>query len=455
LPGASFLLGAAAEIGNSSSMRVVVFGANGFLGEHIVAMLSSDSRHQVRAVTRRGTEIPFDRQRVEVVQGEIRDADFVGQALTDQDAVVYAAGRTWQPGLDMQEYRRQNLGLTRALLEAAQSRPDLRIVFTSSLATVAGSRSPYVFDEESGRQRVCESRLTPYDRAKIESEQLVLAHARRGGQVIVLNPGLILGPGVSPASKINNPVILLWVCQGRCPFFVDAAIAFCDVRDVARAHVAALHVGGSGDRYILTGHNLKRSAFYNRLAQLTGVRPPRPVPCALATGFTAMGDAIRSLTDGRWQGPFHRQFVRAQGLHYCGNSGKAARVLGYQVTPLERTIWDTLRDAWQRDLLSPELDFLAWAAPEQAAAVLCLRQLMCRHPFARFLLPRLETVFQICRQNHALRQAMEGLLAKGTFRPRRARWQFPAATCRRELQALSGMMDYLYFASDEFLAGVL
>src|SRR5207302_3531254 len=129
--------------------------------------------------------------------------------------------------------------------------PTMRVVFTSSLSAVGGSIEPCVYAEDGGRAGVREDLLNAYDRAKIICEELALASARRGNQIVILNPGLLLGPGAQATSNLAAPFQLLWLCQGKLPFYVNGGVTLCDVRDVARAHVAALTRGEAGRRCIL------------------------------------------------------------------------------------------------------------------------------------------------------------------------------------------------------------
>ena len=57
---------------------------------------------------------------------------------------------------------------------------------------------------------------------------------------------VMIGPGAGCGSKLPPPFIALWVLLGKCPILVDSSITFCDVRDVAQGHLAALRRGRSG-----------------------------------------------------------------------------------------------------------------------------------------------------------------------------------------------------------------
>src|SRR5690606_8356343 len=135
------------------------------------------------------------------------------------------------------QYRRQNVAITQAFFDALAKRPATRVVFTSSLSTVGGSQAPRVYREDSGREGISEAWLSPYDRAKIDCERIALQSAADGNDVVVLNPGLLLGPGATANSNLAAPFCLLWFLQGQfaAKFYVNGGVTLSDVRDVAAA----------------------------------------------------------------------------------------------------------------------------------------------------------------------------------------------------------------------------
>src|SRR5439155_20993772 len=109
-----------------------VLGAHGFLGEHVVSQLLSQGC-EVFAGVRRSSAKSFGAPGVQIVEGDLADVDYVRQALDRVDAVVYCAGRTWKPGLPLDDYRRDNVEITERFFAALGHRPAMRVVFTSSL----------------------------------------------------------------------------------------------------------------------------------------------------------------------------------------------------------------------------------------------------------------------------------------------------------------------------------
>jgi dihydroflavonol-4-reductase len=434
--------------------RVLVLGAAGFLGEHIVNQLAAADINVIAAV-RVGSAFAFASPRVQVAHGDFHDSAFVRSLLDQVDAAIFCAGRTWQPGLAMSEYHRQNVPITQAFFDALGARPGMRVVFTSSLSTIGGSIEPRVYAEESGRDGIREDLLNAYDRAKIACEAIAFSSARRGNPIVILNPGLLLGPGVTPGSNLAAPFQLLWLCQGKLPFYVNGGVTLSDVRDVARAHVSALTRGQVSQRCILGGHNLDRTQYYRRVARLTGLRPPMRLPAWLVTRAMTVTDGLGYLTAGFLAGPVHRSFARTQCLYYFGESHRADEELGYTVTPLETTLLDMLRYYHACGLLPEWLEFLRDLTVDNAPALLILKQLVDQSPYAPFLRRRIKHLHEICESNQALREAFHRLQTASTFDDATGRFRWDAHACRDDLRTLTRFFEYIYFASDEFLREVL
>ena len=74
-------------------MRIVIFGATGKTGHHLVAQALS-AGHEVRAFVRDASRLPMRHERLQIVEGDVLDATWVEQAVSNTDAVLSALGHT-------------------------------------------------------------------------------------------------------------------------------------------------------------------------------------------------------------------------------------------------------------------------------------------------------------------------------------------------------------------------
>jgi dihydroflavonol-4-reductase len=168
--------------------RVLITGATGFVGSHVMSALA-DGHFRVRALVRSTSDVRhLDALGFEREEADLKDAAALQNAVRDVDIVLHIAGLT--RARHEAEFRDVNVDGTRRLVDAmVKSGHPRRLVFVSSLAAVGPARD--------GRpvHRNDEARpLTAYGRSKLDAERLCLA-ARNAFGVVVLRPPAVYGPG--------------------------------------------------------------------------------------------------------------------------------------------------------------------------------------------------------------------------------------------------------------------
>ena len=308
-------------------MKVLVTGATGFLGRHLVGRLL-DRGDDVRALVRPETNASWlEEHGARVVPGRLTEPNAVRVAGEDCALVFNAAGFVSYEPSDLGRLREANVETVRALLAAID--PGARLVHVSSVAAVGPSSSPERLATEE-QPFGPEAAAIPYSATKRDAERLVLAAAHDGRDVVMANPSVAFGPGDAYGSSTWAVPGYL---RGRIRTYVAGGTGNVDVRDVAAGLVAASERGRSGERYILTAPdaNLSWRDFFAVVARVTGVRRrmvrvPGPVASAGASLF-------------HW--PVEPGRVRAARLWWFASATKAERELGFRARPFEETIADT------------------------------------------------------------------------------------------------------------------
>lgn len=305
---------------------VLVTGATGLVGGAIVrALLKAgyDVHALVRPASNRANLAGYA---VTERQGDILDPATVARALEGVRFLVHSAAdyRLW--ARDPEVIARTNVEGTRIVMEAALEAGVERIVYTSSVATIAPAPDGTPADES--RKAEPSQEMGPYKRSKIIAERLVERMvAERRLPAVIVNPSTPVGPGDVRPTPTGR--LVLDAARGRMPGFVETGLNVAHVDDVAEGHVLALRKGRVGERYILGGDNVPLSEILAAIAKLSGRRPPRiKIPHAAVYPAAVASEAWARIT-GR-EPLITREGLRLSRQHMFYSDAKARSELGYK-----------------------------------------------------------------------------------------------------------------------------
>jgi dihydroflavonol-4-reductase len=314
-------------------MTSLVTGASGFLGSHVARMLA-ERGEQVRVLVRPQSRLlALEGVPVEKVFGDLRDAKSLRPAVEGIDRVFHVAADYRLGAARPEEIYDSNVTGTRNLLEAAGREKVQRIVFTSSVATIAVDRG-LTLPNEATEARV-EEMIGHYKRSKFLAEQEALTAARAGMPVVIVNPTTPVGPGDWKPTPTGQ--VIVDFLNGRIPAYVETGLNWVPVEDVAIGHWLAAERGCVGERYILGGRNMLLKEVLDTLARISGRPSPRlrlPHSVAMAAGYA--DKAFSRLLNRQPRIPLegvrmarHKMFV---------DCSKAAAELGFSAGPVEAAL---------------------------------------------------------------------------------------------------------------------
>jgi len=327
----------------STPDKVLITGASGFVGSAVARQLT-EAGFTVRALVRgHSPRTHLAGIHLEYVEGDLRDRASIRRAMAGVRFVFHVAAdyRLW--ARDRSEIYTSNVEGTRHIMEEALAAGVERVIYTSSVATLV-PRADGTSADETHPQREDQG-IGVYKRSKIAAERLVEAMvAERGLPAVIVNPSTPIGPRDVKPTPTGR--IIVEAARGRIPAFINTGLNLVHVDDVARGHIAALHRGKIGERYILGGANVLFSQMLGDIAGLVGRKAARvKLPWRALVPVAYAAEAMAGLT-GRE--PFATlDGVRMAKYQMFFGSAKAERELGYTARPYVEGIEDAVR--WFHD----------------------------------------------------------------------------------------------------------
>ena len=269
--------------------HILVTGANGFVGQHLVNRLLQNGL-AVRVLIRDTTTKWSWGGSVEVARGDVRNPLSLSATVAGIDSVFHLAGKVhdFEELEDSGEHEEVTLKGTQNLLSAARESGVKRFVFFSSLSVYGrGSRSAQ--DETSA----CEP-VSAYGRAKLWAEQYLLSQGVKSGiKVCCLRLATVYGPGC----KGNLPRMIRMIDLGLFPPLpnVGNRRSMVHVSNAVEAAMLALnHPAANGQCYNVTDAKpYSTRELYEMIRQGLGKRVPRwHIPVWVLIALGRVGDAF-------------------------------------------------------------------------------------------------------------------------------------------------------------------
>ena len=240
-------------------MKILVTGANGLLGHHVVMELLEHCE-QVSVVVRSTANIYFNLQRVHVFTGDFTDYETLKKAASGCDAVIHAAAVTATHLLHYSDYEKVNVRGSANVLRACNELGINNIVFISSSNTIGYGTSENPSNEHSPIQFPFIH--SHYAQSKLAAEQLFFEASQMPDKhIIIINSCFLIG---GYDTKNSSGRLLKMGYKKPVLFIPRGGKNFVSARKVARAACNALTMGKNGEKYLVCGENLSFRDFFER-----------------------------------------------------------------------------------------------------------------------------------------------------------------------------------------------
>jgi nucleoside-diphosphate-sugar epimerase len=330
---------------------VLVTGGSGYLASWIIKMLL-DEGLDVRTTVRdpdNTTKVDHlhalreaSRGNLEIYGADLLEAGGFDESMRECELVIHTASPFFVTGINDPETELVQPALegTRNVLAAAGTHPAVkRVVLTSSVAAIYGDNADIaavkggVFTEEHWNETSSAAHQPyAYSKTVAEKEAWAIARALDRWDLVVINPGWILGPSLSKRTDSMSIKTMIefgsGVYKSGVPRLWNGVV---DVRDVAAAHVKAGFTPEASGRHILVSTELTLLQIADILRQQFGDRypfPRREAPKFLFWAIAPMYDRTR------------RYVSRNVGIPIKFDTSRSRTELGIAYRPVDQTIRD-------------------------------------------------------------------------------------------------------------------
>ena len=312
---------------------ILVTGASGFLGKHIVRILSAHGE-RVRALYYDHAPAAAEKalQGVEWMKADLLDIYDVEAAMAGVTHVYHCAAIvSFQPG-DHEKMLHFNPESTINIVNQALVQGIDKMVYVSSVAALgrSGPLQKEITEEEQWGESDYNS---AYGLSKYLAETEVWRGIGEGLNAVIVNPGIILGEG----NWDEGSAALMKVAWKEFPFYTKGSTGWADVQDVANILYLLMNSTHEAERYIVSAGNYTYHEVFIKMAVALNKKPPRMYAGPFVTGLVWRYGRLQSLL-GKRPVITKETASTAHSLSYYNNKKLLEALPAFSYTPIEKTI---------------------------------------------------------------------------------------------------------------------
>lgn len=238
-----------------------ITGATGCVGRNIIENLNP-CEWDIVVLHRKSSDLSRLKEcSVRFQEVDLYDLDSVRNAISSGGEVIFhVAGNTSHHPSEAKQQWKDNVLVTRNLVQVALEKQVRRFILTST-----GATRKYLYHTEEQ----CRKIKSGYKRTKRLSEIEVVKGIERGLDAVILQPTIVVG-----AYDYNSySQIFEGLKSGKIKVVFPGKIAFCHADDVAKAHIQAYEKGRCGEHYVLGGPYATWHEFFVKIAKVVGAEP--------------------------------------------------------------------------------------------------------------------------------------------------------------------------------------
>ena len=316
---------------------ILVTGASGFLGSELVKQLIANGE-SVRIIVRPSSDISdlaSIKDKIEIMEGDILDVPSLEIAMDGIEKIYHSAAVIGYDDSFYDSMYKCNIEGTANVVNVALTKGIKKLLHVSSIAAIGGKPNDLISEDTKWEKNEW---TTHYGITKMLAEREVWRAEKEGLEVVMVNPGIILGS----SSNENKATMRVFkrIASGKMPFYSNGTNGFIDVRDVARICIQLMNSPVHSERFILINQNLSFKDYFERIAKRLNVQPPKRALNKTLGNVFLFADWMAS-TLSRRKRSFTKEIFKVSMEHFEYSNEKIKRQLDYTFIPFDETI-DTI-----------------------------------------------------------------------------------------------------------------
>ncbi|QCW98594.1 NAD-dependent epimerase/dehydratase family protein [Aggregatimonas sangjinii] len=259
---------------------ILVTGGTGLVGSHLLLILLQKG-YKVRAVHRKSSNLQAVQKvfsyyvensaqmfaEIEWMLADINDIPALETAFEDIEKVYHAAALISFDPNDFDKLMKVNVEGTANIVNLCIARKVQKLCYVSSIAAIGPSLDGQPITEEN---EFTEQHADVYSRSKYGAELEVWRGSQEGLSVVMINPGVIIGPGFWEGGSGT----LFATANKGYSFYPPSGTGFVIVTDVARMMRVAMESKLEKERFIAVAENCSYKEILVHFTTYLGVKPP-------------------------------------------------------------------------------------------------------------------------------------------------------------------------------------
>lgn len=323
---------------------ILVTGGTGLVGSHLLLQLAQQDE-KIVAIHRKNSDLDAVKNvfsyylsnfellfnSIKWVQADINDIPALSIAFKGVTKVYHSAALISFSRSDYKKMRQINIEGTANIVNLCVENQVEKLCFVSSVAAVGKPLSGKNIDE-SNEWNVADNNYG-YAITKYGAEIEVWRAGQEGVHIVIVNPGVILGPGFWK----NGSGKLFDKLYHGFPFYTEGTTGFVDVFDVTSIMVKLMNSSINNQRYILVGKNESFKTVFFAIADAFNKKRPSIKVTKLISGIGWRINWLLSKFSGK-KPMITKQSANSSHNSYHYSNNKIKEAIDYQFRPLEETI---------------------------------------------------------------------------------------------------------------------